>query len=266
MIFHYVLCVWNGEEKCLHVHVCSTFLLSFYFSSFFSRHEASVAAPQDDFMEIDDPVQVSSLGPPSSLFPSAMNPFSLLDPNLSRSIFDSGTDFRSGSPFVSHPREVREIPIEVKDGNAGSGPSGLGPKIEDVTETHHEPGPEIQGTVIIDDEDEDIPGAPIARVSVHGELNEILSGVNSRGTVSRPSAPQVDDLHDYGNDIEEEMIRAAIEASKRDADIVDPSGSVPPQRQSPLEDPELAHAVSLSLKVCCPIVLGILMLSSLSLI
>lgn len=213
-----------------------------------TRHETSVSAPQDDFMEIDDPVQVASRGPPSSLFPPAMNPFSLLDPNFRRSIFDSGTGFTSGAPFVSHPREVREIPIEVKDGNAGSGPSGLAPKIEDVTETSHEHVPEVQGTVIIDDEDEDIPAAAAASVAGHSVLNEIAAGVNSRDTVSRPSAPEVDDLPDYGNDIEEEMIRAAIEASKRDADIGYPSDPVTPERRSHLEDPELAHAVSLSLK------------------
>ncbi|MCI45887.1 FAS-associated factor 2-B, partial [Trifolium medium] len=61
------------------------------------------------------------------------------------------------------------------------------------------------------------------------------------------------------NDIEEEMIRAAIEASKREAEEnysnhelgrqTDLSESGPNPRQTFLEDPELAHAVSLSLRV-----------------
>ncbi|KAL5079900.1 hypothetical protein RYX36_008321 [Vicia faba] len=63
---------------------------------------------------------------------------------------------------------------------------------------------------------------------------------------------------DSGNDIEEEMIRAAIEASKRKAEEnysnhelgrqVNLSEFGPNPRQTFVEDPELTHAVSLSLK------------------
>ncbi|CAK9173073.1 unnamed protein product [Ilex paraguariensis] len=214
-----------------------------------TTREASVAAPQDDVMDIDDPIQNEPRRSPFSLFSSAGNldPFSLLDPDFRRSIFDGGTDFSSGAPFVSHPREVREIPIEVKDGN---GQSGLAPTIEDVTETADTCGPETHGPVIIDDEDDkDIPTAASAQVA---------EPTNSHGTHPRPSAPGIDDLPDYSNDIEEEMIRAAIEASKRDAEIgypdvqfgvhSDPTDPMPPQRQSHQEDAALAHAVSLSLK------------------
>ncbi|KAL3818105.1 hypothetical protein ACJIZ3_004010 [Penstemon smallii] len=199
--------------------------------------EASFAAPRDDVMDIDDPIPVD-LRRPSSLLPDArdLNPFSLLDPNFTRSIFDSGTDTASRSPFVSHPREVRQIPIEVNDGTRASDHSGSAPVIEDVTETTQS-HVGIRGTVIIDDNDDDeiIPNAPRTHIA--------------------PSAPSIIDVPDYGNDIEEEMIRAAIEASKQDAaksnqqndddhDLMDPT---PRHGKSHMGD-QLEHAVSLSLQ------------------
>ncbi|KAK3005502.1 hypothetical protein RJ639_016061 [Escallonia herrerae] len=204
-------------------------------------------------MDIDEPIEVAPRRPPSSLLPSArnMNPFSLLDPIITRGILDSGTGITSQAPFVSHPREVREIPIEVKDGNEQAGQSGLAPTVQNVTGIEHEHGSEIHGTVIIDDEeDEDIPGDPTARSSRQNGGNDGILGGNSRRQRSRPSAPEIDDLPDNSNDIEEEMIRAAIEASKRDTDTgySNQSGPMPQQRPSHLDDVELAHAVSLSLK------------------
>ncbi|KAL0312652.1 UNVERIFIED_CONTAM: Plant UBX domain-containing protein 8 [Sesamum radiatum] len=208
---------------------------------------ASFAAPQDDVMDIDDPRPVESRRP-SSLPPFArdLNPFSLLDPNFTRSIFDSGTDVASRSPFCSHPRAVREIPIKVKDGTGASGHSGGAPVIEDVTETAQYHGPEVRGTVILDDDDDDdnIANAPITHLD--GQGNEASS---------RPSAPTVVDVPDFSNDIEEEMIRAAIEASKQDVamssqqhDLLDHGNPTPAPVHSHQEDAELARAVSLSLK------------------
>ncbi|PIN01741.1 putative regulator of the ubiquitin pathway (contains UAS and UBX domains) [Handroanthus impetiginosus] len=211
--------------------------------------EPSLGAPQDDVMDIDDPIPAESHRAPPSLLPFArdLNPFSLLDPNFNRSIFDSGTDITSRSPFVSHPREVRQIPIEVKDGTGASGESGGSPVIEDVTETAHDHGPEVRGTVILDDDDDDdsksIPNAPVTHLDGHGNQG----GVEQSG----PSAPAIVDVPDYSNDIEEEMIRAAIEASKQDAATLnqpyehfDPS----PRPVQSNEDAELARAVSLSLQ------------------
>ncbi|KAG8374861.1 hypothetical protein BUALT_Bualt10G0039600 [Buddleja alternifolia] len=215
--------------------------------------EPSAAAPRDDVMDIDDPIPAESRRLPSSILPFArdLNPLSLLEPSFTRSIFDSSTDTASRSPFVSHPREVREIPIEVKDGTGVSGQSGFAPTIEDVTETTHDHGSEVRETVIIDDDDDDknIPNAPIVRVD---------DGPGDQGipTHTGPSAPTILDMPHYGNDIEEEMIRAAIEASKQDAvmsnqqqdDHIDLGDPIPRPVQSHLEDPELAHAVSLSLQ------------------
>lgn len=178
-----------------------------------SLQEASVTgtAPTNDLMDIDDPPVLEPRGP-TSLFSAnrGMNPFSLLDPAFSRSlldsrnIFDTTSEITGRAPFVSQPREVREIPIEVKDGgNDVAAPSGRGPRIEDVTDTIDAEEPQIRGTVIVEDEDDDI----------------MPRNIGGNRNISRPSAPQFDDAPDYVNDIEEEMIRAAIEASKRDAEL-----------------------------------------------
>ncbi|KAL3498781.1 hypothetical protein ACH5RR_041513 [Cinchona calisaya] len=218
-------------------------------------HEESIAAARDDVMDIDDPVQVGSQRPPFPLLPSNRN---LLDPNFGRSIFDSGTDFTSEAPSVSHPREVMEIPVEVKDGNEQSRRSGSTPSVEDVTGTAQVHGPEIHGTVIVDeDDDEDVPTGPVTQAPRGNTGNDNIFGGFPHAPLSGPTAPAIDDMPDYSNDIEEEMVRAAIEASKRDAEMSDHQSevqgvlrgdSLPHHQQSHLEDPELEHAVSLSLK------------------
>ena len=97
----------------------------------------------------------------SSVFSSARGNS---DPLFGGSLFDIVSEFwrrtpfgsfgmrNWNEPFVSHPRQVREIPIEVKDGNG----SGSVPTIEDVTHASnayaHEP--EIHGTVTFAGEDD----------------------------------------------------------------------------------------------------------------
>lgn len=162
-------------------------------------------------MDIDDPMPFESHRRPPLPFGRDLGPFSLLDPNFTRRIFDRGDDASNRSPFVSHPREVREIPIEVNETGA-TGRSVGAPIIEDVTESAHEHEPEVRGTVITDeDEDRSFPNSHTARAIEH------WSRYNLRN--SEPSAPAIVDEPDYGNDIEEEMIRAAIEASKQDAEM-----------------------------------------------
>lgn len=81
------------------------------------------------------------------------------------------------------------IPIEVRD---STGPSDDAPTTTDhVTETVHVQGPPTQGTVIVDD-------------------------VPTR--TSRQVTPAPNNNQDY-NDIEEEMIQAAIEASKKESEV-----------------------------------------------
>ncbi|XP_057976888.1 plant UBX domain-containing protein 8 [Malania oleifera] len=224
-------------------------------------HETSIAA-QNDFMDVDDPSQLESGGAPFPLLSAArnLNPFSILDPNLSRSLLGHSSELSSAAPIVSHPREVREIPIEVKDGTEPSRHSGRIPTIEDVTGTADIHGPEIHGTVIIDDEnDENIPTTPTGHSAGWNERKNGGLGNSSHDGHGRPSAPEFDKFSDFGNDIEEEMIRAAIEASRQEVEEegfpaqkigthTDSNAPGPHQRRSPLEDAELAQAVSLSLK------------------
>uniref|UniRef100_A0A1J3HDQ8 FAS-associated factor 2-B n=1 Tax=Noccaea caerulescens TaxID=107243 RepID=A0A1J3HDQ8_NOCCA len=194
-------------------------------------HEAPANVPHDDAMDIDDVIPVAQS--PLSLLNAARSagPFSLLDSNFGRSIFENDPLMPRPPSFVSHPREVRQIPIEVKDSSEPSEQSREAPTIEDVTETAHVQAPATQGTVIIDEEsdDDDIPFAPTTRSS------EVI-----------PAGPAPDNIQDY-NDIEEEMIRAAIEASKMEAE-----GSIHPlpvERPSNLgDDDDIAKAVTMSLK------------------
>ncbi|PRQ17818.1 putative UBX domain-containing protein 2/7 [Rosa chinensis] len=218
-------------------------------------HETPVLV-QDDFMDIDDPDLVGSHRNPLPLLAAArdINPFSYLE-NLDRSVFESSTDITNRTPFVTHPREVREIPIEVKDGSHSSGHSDHAPKIDDATGTAEAYGPGVSGTVIVDDDDDDVAAAPTVRTGQGSGPRDNSSGDGSHHQTFAPSAPRFDDP---SNDIEEQMIRAAIEASKREVEANHSNHQFgvpnefddiePEQRQSHLEDPELAHVVSLSLK------------------
>jgi hypothetical protein len=147
-------------------------------------------------MDLDDPFD-----PPFSR--PIGNPFDILHPGFAER---AAAGFFGGRPQVTHPREVRQIPIEVKDTNPETGSSGQGPVIEDVTGRESSYGPEVHGTVVVDEDDDDLPSAyaPTIPRDIPGTY------------YSAPSAPPL--VSDYNNDIEEEMIRAAIEASKRDAE------------------------------------------------
>ncbi|KAJ0964134.1 hypothetical protein J5N97_029256 [Dioscorea zingiberensis] len=227
-------------------------------NAYFSEGDRrNVPAAADDLMNIDDDIDAESQQPTFPLLSAArsVNPFSLLDPNFGRNLFGRPTEFSSLSPHVSHPRDVREIPIEFKDGNNESGSSGHRPVIEDVSGTVSVQGPETHGTVIVedDDEDEDIPDAPAG----HGTSYNGVTNTSNDVALGRHPPPSVSapvDLIDYSNDIEEEMIQAAIEASKNEAEgypnqhFDHPSGSHFEQRSPPFEDADLARAVSLSLK------------------
>lgn len=183
----------------------------------FSRHDTSVSASRDDLTDIDDTFLVARTH--FSPLPSTqdMNPSSLLEPNSTRSVFDTGTDFASRPPFLSHPREVRQIPIEIKNGNE---------KVDN----------------------KDIHTTPFASAAAQNEGKNVLTDYLYPAH-SQPSSSGIDDLPEYTNDIEEEMLQAALEASKRDAEI----GYL--QMHSHLEDADLARVLSLSLKVCCSIIL-----------
>ncbi|XP_006660864.1 plant UBX domain-containing protein 8 [Oryza brachyantha] len=170
----------------------------------------NIPASHDDMMDLDGPLDNAFR---RSLFPETLrDPFALMDPNFQQNYFDrvGSTDSFSHGPQVSHPREVREIPIEVKDSNPQTGTSGQAPIIEDVTGHESSYGPEVRGAIVIDDDDEQ-PSAP----SLHANIDSSIQ-LNP----SIPTAPPLVHVTDYDNDIEEEMIRAAIEASKKDAEAM----------------------------------------------
>ncbi|CAN1332934.1 Plant UBX domain-containing protein 8 [Linum perenne] len=177
-----------------------------------SLNAASIPPHEDDIMDIDDPIETAPGRNPLSLLsdPAIVNPFSLLDPQFRRSFFDGGgSDFVNHAPFVTQPRQVREIPIEVRDSPDVSGRSGHGPVIEDVTGTDYARDSGIRGTVIVSDEEND---------EVAGQQDRGVLGDTS-GEVLRPGAPLPGNSLEYSNDIEEEMVRAAIEASKHEAQV-----------------------------------------------
>uniref|UniRef100_A0A0E0IMK8 UBX domain-containing protein n=1 Tax=Oryza nivara TaxID=4536 RepID=A0A0E0IMK8_ORYNI len=180
----------------------------------FYRNRASqnnIPESHDDMMDLDGPLDNAFR---RSLFPETLrDPFALMDTNFQQNYFDrvGSTDTFGHGPQVSHPREVREIPIEVKDSNPQTGPSGQAPIIEDVTGHESSYGPEVRGAIVIDDDDDEQPSAP----SLHANIDSSL-----QPNPSIPTAPPLVHVTDYDNDIEEEMIRAAIEASKRDAEAM----------------------------------------------
>nr|XP_043640243.1 plant UBX domain-containing protein 8-like isoform X2 [Erigeron canadensis] len=180
-------------------------------------HGTNVADAQEDFMDVDEPSEIETHRQPFLPFASArdtMNPFSLLDPNLNRQTIDSG------------------------GGVTGSG------AFEDASETLPRNVFETHGTLSLDDDD--FPSLQASNPIGLGEQNEgVLGGVSHDSRFS-PSAPAISHLPDYG--IEEQMIQAAIEASKREAEIGQPDDSVSLQRQSESEDPEISVALSASLK------------------
>ncbi|CAL9205049.1 unnamed protein product [Musa hybrid cultivar] len=203
------------------------------------------SAPHEDFMNIDDTLDNEPLRPfiPLSSAAQDVNPFSLLDSKFGPfgDLSDGGaaSGFPSHGPRVSHPREVREVPIEVKDDDGEPGASGIGPRIENVSGNETAHCPEIHDTVIIDDEDdEDIQSA-------HADHGAKASSDNSFGPHPGPTVSPLVDMSDYNNDIEEEMVRAAIEASKRETVQSDMHGH---QKSHALGATDLALAVSLSLK------------------
>ncbi|XP_062193829.1 plant UBX domain-containing protein 8-like [Phragmites australis] len=173
-------------------------------------NQNALPASCDDMVDLDGPLDNTF----QRSFPeTSWNPFALMDPNFQQQFLDriGSTDSFSRGPLVSHPREVREIPIEVNDSNPQTGLSGQALVIEDVTGHESSHGPEVHETIIIDDEDDGLSSAPSAP---HSNIPTNTSRLNP----SVSTAPPLVHVNDYDDDIEEEMIRAVIEASKKDAE------------------------------------------------
>ncbi|XP_039007421.1 plant UBX domain-containing protein 8-like [Hibiscus syriacus] len=146
---------------------------------------------------------------------------------------DDAIEVVPNGTLITHARDVREAPIEVKNSNELSCHSGNAPADEDVSETENARGHNSHETVIIDEVHEDSAVQPM------------WQNDNSNFRHVTPSAPAFDDLPDYGKDIEEQMIRAAIEASKRDVEELSDPG--PWHNISHSENAAVEEAVSMSL-------------------
>ncbi|GJM99308.1 hypothetical protein PR202_ga16398 [Eleusine coracana subsp. coracana] len=172
-------------------------------------NQNTAPASHDDMMDLDGPLDNTFQ---SSLPETFRDPFALMDPNFQQQFFDriGSTDTFHG-PRVSQPREAREIPIEVKNSETQTGPSDQAPVIEDVTGHESSQRPGVPETIIIDGEDDGLSSAASAH---HANISNNMSPPNT----TLPSAPPLVHVNDYDDDIEEEMIRAAIEASKKDAE------------------------------------------------
>ncbi|XP_058086722.1 plant UBX domain-containing protein 8-like isoform X2 [Magnolia sinica] len=191
-------------------------------------HPASIPVPQNDFMVIDDPNQEETQGPnlPRLSSTRSSNPFGPPDLNFGQSSFDES----GAAKFDSE--------------NSQSSHSGPHPTIEGFSGSVYVRGSETRENVrIVDKEDEDLAIAPAAHAVGENEGNDAYD------RRPRHSVPQLDNVPDYGNDIEEEMVQAAIEASKREAEDGYPSHQLGIKDGLPhAEDVELADVVSLSLK------------------
>ncbi|XP_024515464.1 plant UBX domain-containing protein 8-like [Selaginella moellendorffii] len=120
-------------------------------------------------------------------------------------------------PFVSHPRDVRNVPIDWQDPAPPPPPPNL--SIEEVTGLENVPRSPGGGIVSMEDDAPPFPGFYPRRSP-------------ERGATEDP-------------ELEEQMVRAAIEASKMDPETGADSAS---QSVPGTEDDDIARAVSLSLK------------------
>jgi hypothetical protein len=204
-ISHHVhLDQWLLEIAILYRLMNNDMLVFYFYRNRINQN--TTPATHDDMMDLDGPIDNTF----ERSFPEAFHdPFALMDPNFQQQFFDRiGSIDTFRGPLVSQPREAREVPIEVKDGEPQSGPSDQAPIIEDIAGHGTSQGPDVREIIIIDD------GLSSA-ASAH-QANIVNDMTQPNPTV--PTAPPLVHVNDYDDDIEEEMIRAAIEASKKDAE------------------------------------------------
>ncbi|XP_078447943.1 plant UBX domain-containing protein 8-like [Wolffia australiana] len=180
------------------------------------------SAYDDDVMDVDQSIDIETVQPSFPILSaSRFDPFSLMEEHIGRTSFGrrGNEGIRSRAPRVSHPREVREIPIEFKDSSSHSGLSNNGPNVEYLAEDDKAVGPTTFGHVAMVEEDEEEEQEPVSHdVSRPGETKGTYDDHHRTRIFPESSASQVS-LVAENNDIEEEMIKAAIEASKHDSQM-----------------------------------------------
>ncbi|KAF7844669.1 plant UBX domain-containing protein 9-like isoform X1 [Senna tora] len=190
------------------------------------------SASQYNHMDVNNQNHVESRGLlPLLSAARRFRPSLLLDPNYRRELRDlcngiGTTAFTGRVPYDSHPGEVREVPVAMNS----------------MFEQPHHSG--LRSTSV------DMSGNSLS----HGRGNYGLDDLRSDFNLTQPNTS-----HIPNNATEEEMIQAAIEASRLESresasgrqfgafnDSFD--GSLPPI-SSHQEDEDLARAISLSLKM-----------------
>ena len=126
-----------------------------------------------------------------------------------------------GQPLVSHPKDVKEIPIEWKDEERRSNSAG-GPLIEEIPDTGVHIPSQSHAHFITDDEDPPNPDPSIIRGEGERSCSEFdsdsLESMSRNMNANAPSVNEIPRMRNIeGDDIEQEMLRAAIEASQKDA-------------------------------------------------
>nr|GEZ31395.1 hypothetical protein [Tanacetum cinerariifolium] len=228
-------------------------------------------------MDIDEPSQVATHIPPfSPLLPARdLHPFSLLEP--------TGLGLTSAGPFVSHginseSRHLESVPIIDQTDTLPENVPQSAPRFDDfpsileeeqmiqdaIAASKHEAelgllddvvpqnrqsqldDPQLEHAVSLSLKTDTLPENVPESAPRFDDFSSIPEGIPSGNSHVTPSAPSISDIPNDG--VEEQMIQAAIEASKREAELGLLDDVVPQNRQSQLDDPQLEHVVSLSLK------------------
>ncbi|CAM6127148.1 unnamed protein product [Calypogeia fissa] len=253
-------------------------------NSFFNEGDEPAPRPQrddmerNDWMEEDEPaigIPVQSAAP-FGLPPLPPAPWSTNNLTSNRMGGRGPSSFgSSGLVRVAHPPDVRNIPIDWQDDDDGPSyhPVGLSnPRIEEIpSSVDAEQLPLNHHHAMVDDE---VPSTATSAFRSSGETigpQRFGGPTHPEGDLDpafNPNAPRIAEVpvmaSDEGVDIEEEMLRAAIEASKREAAEASRRGSAAdiseeamvggnpaerfPQGRATTEDDDLARAVTLSLK------------------
>ena len=125
-----------------------------------------------------------------------------------------------GQPIVSQPRDVREVPIEWKDEEPLRARSHEGLLIEEIRETGVH-APSQSHAHFITDNEEVSGSAPSRNEGERSRYSVDPFRTERLRSMSNASAPSIDEIpavaNSEGDAIEQEMLRAAIEASQKDA-------------------------------------------------
>ncbi|BFI25341.1 hypothetical protein MPTK2_1g20270 [Marchantia polymorpha subsp. ruderalis] len=231
---------------------------------------------RSDWMEEDDPAidipirPTAPSAPPNPFVPGPLNPWEVTEYGLPLVGRPIGPVSRGSAPRVSHPPDVRNVPIDWRDDDNSLplptyGPSTL--RIEELADDDTQQLPPSHAQAMVDDE---VPSTASSGFRTIGEQSGArryptmpYPGANMNPDFN-PNAPRIAEVpvmsNEDGIDIEEEMLRAAIEASRREAEEAnrrsaassqEVTGGNPVERfpvMRSTEDDDLARAVTLSLK------------------